>query len=121
MPRGDGTGPMGQGSMTGRGMGLCAGNTSPGFMNVGRGFFGVGRGGRPWGSGMGRAWGGGRGMGRGQWRSSNWGGAPYNYAPVSAEDEKKYVNEEIKALQTELDNLKKYLAELDKEKKQDKI
>lgn len=31
MPRGDGTGPMGMGSMTGRGMGYCTGNNAPGF------------------------------------------------------------------------------------------
>jgi len=33
MPRGDGTGPMGVGKMTGRGMGFCAGNDIPGYMN----------------------------------------------------------------------------------------
>jgi hypothetical protein len=41
MPRGDGTGPNGQGPMTGRGMGFCAGFNMPGFMNAG---FGRGRG-----------------------------------------------------------------------------
>ena len=49
MPRGDGTGPMGMGSMTGRQAGFCAGNQSPGFANPmwGRGFGGGrGRGGR---------------------------------------------------------------------------
>ena len=39
MPRGDGTGPAGQGPMTGRRMGYCAGFNMPGFMN-----FGFGRG-----------------------------------------------------------------------------
>lgn len=33
MPRGDGTGPMGMGPMTGRGAGYCAGYATPGFMN----------------------------------------------------------------------------------------
>lgn len=33
MPRGDGTGPMGQGPMTGRAAGLCAGFSTPGFAN----------------------------------------------------------------------------------------
>ena len=33
MPRGDGTGPMGMGSMTGRGAGYCAGFNTPGFAN----------------------------------------------------------------------------------------
>lgn len=35
MPRGDGTGPMGRGSMTGRGMGYCAGYCAPGYANAG--------------------------------------------------------------------------------------
>jgi len=33
MPRGDGTGPAGMGSMTGRGAGFCAGFRVPGFQN----------------------------------------------------------------------------------------
>jgi len=33
MPRGDGTGPMGFGPMTGRAAGYCAGFGIPGFMN----------------------------------------------------------------------------------------
>ncbi|MDI3478530.1 MAG: hypothetical protein PWQ59_2055 [Thermoanaerobacterium sp.] len=37
MPRGDGTGPMGYGPMSGRGMGFCAGYNVPGCMN-GHGF-----------------------------------------------------------------------------------
>ena len=48
MPGGDGTGPMGFGSLTGRGAGYCAGFPVPGYMNpvsgrgVGRGFYGSG-------------------------------------------------------------------------------
>ncbi|MDD5018411.1 MAG: DUF5320 domain-containing protein [Eubacteriales bacterium] len=41
MPRGDGTGPMGMGPMTGRGAGYCTGYAAPGFANGG---FGMGRG-----------------------------------------------------------------------------
>lgn len=51
MPGRDGTGPMGMGTMTGRGAGYCAGFAGPSFMNrvFGRGFFGRGRGGgRGW-------------------------------------------------------------------------
>lgn len=33
MPRGDKTGPLGNGAMTGRRMGFCTGNNNPGFMN----------------------------------------------------------------------------------------
>ena len=53
MPRGDGTGPIGMGSMTGRAAGYCAGYAVPGYMNpiAGRGFGGFGRG-----RGGGRGW-----------------------------------------------------------------
>lgn len=44
MPRGDGTGPMGQGPMTGRAMGWCAGTNAPGYANPGFGGRGAGRG-----------------------------------------------------------------------------
>ncbi|MDD3432062.1 MAG: DUF5320 domain-containing protein [Bacteroidales bacterium] len=53
MPRGDKTGPMGQGPMTGRALGFCSGYESPGFTKG----FGGGRGrgrGRGFGGGMGR-------------------------------------------------------------------
>ena len=48
MPRGDGTGPMGMGPMTGRAVGYCAGFAVPGFMDTpgGRGFGGGGGRGR---------------------------------------------------------------------------
>lgn len=45
MPRGDTTGPMGQGPMTGRAAGFCAGYNVPGYGNTvpaGRGGFGRG-------------------------------------------------------------------------------
>lgn len=51
MPGGDKTGPMGQGPRTGRKLGYCSGNDTPGYEKG----FGAGR-------GMGR----GRGSGRGQ-------------------------------------------------------
>ena len=42
MPRGNGTGPLGMGSMTGRAAGYCAGYPVPGYMNpVAGGRFGV--------------------------------------------------------------------------------
>ncbi len=34
MPRGNKTGPMGQGPMTGRGAGFCAGYALPGYANA---------------------------------------------------------------------------------------
>lgn len=42
MPRGDRTGPWGQGPKTGRGAGFCSGNSVPGFMNRFGGWFGRG-------------------------------------------------------------------------------
>jgi hypothetical protein len=45
MPRGDRTGPAGQGPMTGRARGYCSGSGAPGFANGGFGRrFGTGRG-----------------------------------------------------------------------------
>ncbi|MFO8019807.1 MAG: DUF5320 domain-containing protein [Promethearchaeia archaeon] len=40
MPRGDQTGPTGQGPMTGRGLGICSGSATPGFVNQGIGLAG---------------------------------------------------------------------------------
>ena len=61
MPFLDGTGPLGQGPMTGRGMGRCTGAVGRGYGPVtGRGWFGRGRGvgfGRGFGRGMGRGYG----------------------------------------------------------------
>lgn len=57
MPRGDKTGPTGQGSRTGRGKGLCSGNENAGYTNdenrrgAGRGA-GQGNSGRRRGRGM---------------------------------------------------------------------
>jgi len=70
MPRGDGTGPMGVGPMTGRAAGYCAGSGVPGYMNVvpARGY-GMRRG---LGRGFGR-----RFMGPGRGRAFGWGGG-YN-------------------------------------------
>lgn len=56
MPRGDGTGPAGQGPRTGRAAGYCVGQENPGFANRGPGF-GFGRGGGRGGGGRGwRHW-----------------------------------------------------------------
>lgn len=44
MPHGDRTGPVGEGPMTGRGMGYCAGCDEPGFANPAPGFAGRGAG-----------------------------------------------------------------------------
>jgi hypothetical protein len=71
MPGGDRTGPLGEGPLTGRRAGYCAGNDAPGFTEpwTGRGQgggFGAGRGG-----GFGSGGGFGRGRG-GAWRHGGW-------------------------------------------------
>ncbi|MBN1808339.1 MAG: DUF5320 domain-containing protein [Planctomycetes bacterium] len=66
MPRGDGTGPMGMGPMTGRAAGFCAGYNVPGYMNPIPGVMGWGRGyGRGFGWGRRGGFGRGRGLGFG--------------------------------------------------------
>ena len=55
MPRGNGTGPSGMGSKTGRAMGFCTGNKVAGFANPNTLGRGLGRG-----NGVGRGIGGGR-------------------------------------------------------------
>jgi hypothetical protein len=69
MPRGDGTGPAGFGSMTGRAAGYYTGYSMPGFANSWVPGWG-GRGKSWWGRGR-RFWGRGRGL--------RWGHVPYGY------------------------------------------
>ncbi len=117
MPRGDGTGPMGMGAMTGRAAGLCAGYAVPGYANslAGRGFaMGFGR-------GMGMACGRGRGFaGRGfGWRSMAY-AAPYGTAAQfqapDPELEKQILMNQAKAVESELESIKKRLSELESAK-----
>jgi hypothetical protein len=122
MPAGDGTGPMGQGPMTGRGAGYCAGFDAPGYTNPmpGRGF------GMGWGRGYGR-WGGrGRGFGRGGRR--NWGYGPawgppapwaYDYGPYAAPPTPAQETEALRAqaewLKEQLDAITTRIEELEQE------
>jgi len=108
MPRGDGTGPMGDGSMTGRAAGYCAGYQAPGYMNpvLGRGF---GRGG------------GGRGLGFR--RGAGWGGfrpAVVPFGVPAGLDEKQYLKVQSKMLQDQLENIQKRIDELADQQAQDK-
>jgi len=118
MPYGDRTGPMGQGPMTGRALGFCAGYDSPGYT---RGF----------GRGMGRGFGFGRGWGRGHGYHGGWGFGrgryhelPYNagYYPapwqetLSKEDEIKMLKSEAQALKRSQNEIEKRLKDLENEK-----
>jgi len=122
MPGFDGTGPMGAGPRTGRGLGYCTGGPRPGY---GWGGYGAGRGGMPWGGGRGRAWGGGRG--RGGWGPGYGGygygggnpyGAPYPPdnpdAPYDPAGERAWLEAMVNDLQNELDSIQKRLAEIDR-------
>lgn len=109
MPRGDGTGPMGAGAMTGRGGGYCTGAGAQGLANVpgarGRGFFGGRRG------GLGRV------MCAGGWgpRAVSPGGGQAGPAGAA---EKDLLQSQAKALQAELDLIKSRLAQLESERKE---
>jgi len=112
MPGGDRTGPAGMGPMTGRGAGFCAGFGVPGFMNRGFGFFGRGRGGG--GGGWGR-----RNMfyatGLTGWQRAAMGvAAPLatTTAP-SPEAEKQFLQTQMDVMQSQLEEIKRRLAELE--------
>jgi len=127
VPRGDGTGPMGLGPMTGRVAGYCAGYGVPGYRNPYAG-------GRGFGLGRGRGFGRGRGM-RGRWFYGNpyLGGTPYPTAPVSypivadpvtgsyalwqviPQQEMEMLQSETKMLEEQLAIIKKRIVELEKE------
>jgi len=84
MPYQDGTGPMGQGSRTGRGLGICAGQDGVGRFN---------------GRGIGRR-GAGRGLGRG-----------FGVAPVQdsswVEDQIQSIKSALQSISDRLDAMKK--------------
>ena len=92
MPRGDGTGPAGQGPMTGRRMGFCAGFNTPGFMS------------------------GGFGRGRGfAWRARAIQTAPIQQVQpqvITEKEEKQYLKQELEALREEMKEIEKRLKEL---------
>jgi len=136
MPRGDGTGPMGMGPMTGRGAGYCAGFPSPGFMNPigGRLGLGLGRGrGRAFSSygyyGAGRfpnipyapypAYGGTGTMPYGfpQAAGITPGAAPFATGP-SPEQELSFLKDQGSVLKSQIDQINSRIKELEKMEKQ---
>ena len=103
MPRGDGTGPMGMGSMTGRGAGSCANHTVPGYANRAGDFSGYGCG---------------RGFGRKFCATGTPGynrlgrlGMNRTYAPAA--DEKELLSRQAKFLENQLAEIKKRLSDTD--------
>jgi hypothetical protein len=113
MPRGDGTGPMGMGEMTGRGAGYCAGFRAQGSENtaprrgLGMGFFG--------GRGRGR-----RNMffatGLPGWMRFRGGAAPNQYPRTDQkpdpEMETQVLQNKAKILREQLDSIENRLAEI---------
>lgn len=116
MPRGDGTGPRGLGSMTGRAAGYCAGYPIAGFMNpcVGRSRLGFGYG---------------RGFGRGYGRGSRYGntypipyfpqvyGGELYQPPTEPKQEMEMLVEEARYLKEQLETINKRITELEKSEK----
>lgn len=117
MPAGDRTGPFGNGPMTGRGGGYCAGYGMPGYVNpgAGRGWFGRGFGGR-------RGWfgrGGGRGWrhwyhatGLPGWVRAGYGGFGYGPAGYPQEMQEPTVKEEMEMLKDQAGFLKNQLRDI---------
>lgn len=97
MPGQDGTGPMGQGAMTGRGLGVCNSNTQT--TAYGRGC-GMGLGRRRGGSGFGR------GQGRGF-------GLNANTIAQPQQDELSTLKNQANLLKNSLDNVNNRISELE--------
>ena len=99
MPGYDGTGPQGRGPMTGRGMGVCE-TGQPRPRSLFRGFFG-GRGG------------GGRGRRNMYYATGLPGWVRYEDQPAQTkEQEKEYLQEEVKVLEKQLNSIKERLKEI---------
>ena len=98
MPGFDGTGPRGQGAMTGGGFGNCAGGFSQG---LGQGF------------GQGRGRGAGRGLGRGYGRCGYYAGQPLGrFAQLPEADEKSVLESRLKWLEQESTRIHERLASM---------
>lgn len=116
MPGGDGTGPMGQGPMTGRGAGYCAGLGMPGYANRG---FGYGMG-----CGFGR--GGGRGFrhrfwatGLPRWARPGWEmGAYAAPQPQTSQDELEMLKAQSEQMQQNLQQIQQRIDQLQSQKNQ---
>ncbi len=117
MPKGDRSGPMGQGAMTGRGLGFCQGDDTPGYAkNFGNGA-GMGRGqGRGFGGGRGFGFGGGRGFGfgRGLGRGNFWGGFGMAGRGMSQKDEARMLKSQAEVLKDSLRDIEQQISDLEK-------
>lgn len=111
MPGGDGTGPRGEGSRTGRAAGYCAGYSAPGYANPGpRLGLGLGRG-----RGFRRFPAYGRGVYGPAAPVYGTGVAPA-YKEPSVEEERTYLKNVMTDLEEELKGVKKRLQEMEEKK-----
>lgn len=101
----DGRGPLGEGPLTGRGLGVCnAGNVARGGAGVGRGA------GMRGGFGMGRGVGMRNRVGRGCGFGQGFGfGADVGYYPVDAKTEEEYLKQEKEILEDRLNQISEQL------------
>jgi len=112
MPFGNGTGPLGQGPMTGRGLGYCAGYSRQGYNNPTGRFFGRGM---AWHRGWwGRGW-------TGRWPGWSYNRSypyslPYPFQAPTAKEEKEILAEDLKVLKAEMGAIEKRLKELENKK-----
>lgn len=107
MPQGNQTGPMGQGSRTGRQLGVCSGYDSPGYAK------GFGSGMR---KGSGKEMGFGRGLGNGRGRGFRNAIRSFSQMPsLSKQDELTTLKSEADALRRSQDAVQKKISELEKD------
>jgi hypothetical protein len=108
MPRGDRTGPLGDGPRTGRGAGYCGGFETPGFMNPHAGFGRGGGYGRGMGYGRGRGYGRGMGFGPGRGFGPGFAFGPWSGSGTGeAAGPVQPVQERAGARETEIESLKR--------------
>ncbi|MCB2220741.1 MAG: DUF5320 domain-containing protein [Bacteroidetes bacterium] len=98
MPKGNGTGPMGKGPKTGRGLGFCTGNDMAGFQYSPPGF------GRRLGTNRGRRWGRGSGFGFGRFRGET---HPQVSTETLLENEARILRDQLASVEKQLSELKK--------------
>ncbi len=125
MPGGDGTGPLGYGSMTGRAAGYCSGYEMPGFANTQIGRF------RGRGLGGGNSFGGSFGRGRGfrhihnatglpgwmRGSKTSFGNVPIGFgvnSHISKDDEIQSLKEQAEYFKKAADDINARLIELEK-------
>ena len=118
MPGGDGRGPSGFGPMTGRGAGLCAGYSMPGYANSipGRGFGFRGRGRGGFGGGFGR------GFGRAYpyYGYGVQGEMPYGQVNMNPQQEADMLKHQATAMEKEIKDINERISVLDKAAKEEK-